>query len=553
MRATVLLRLAFSGSLTDRVRAGLTVVAAAVAGLAILALGTVLNMAPTEQMIVLPDGQVVEAQTNWRYTTMLLNDMGLRPGLIAMVAAAVIPPLVLIMQSARLGGPARDHRLATMRLAGATPRQIRALAATEQGFGVGLGGLIAMAVFPLLHQLLHRPTMSGVRAGAVFDLRFYVDLRPHAGPLLPLPTDTWPAWWSWVVVALGLPVLASLLSALALRELIKSPVAAARRARRGKPRLWPVWTLVAGLAGVAACRVWVDRLAHAEQTTPELVAAYLAMVGCLAAICLAVPLCAAGVGHLLALLALRFGRGASTLIAARRVHAEPYAGSRAVSGLLVCAVITAVLVSIRTYYDFVNVVASRHGGRFGDPELTDLVMDLLDGLALTFVLFAVVGLLIAFVDAAMTRRQTEAALLASGTALPVLIRAKVIVVLLTAVPGVLLGLVTGFAAPILALPPAEAPASISLICHKLGDADTIVPCTPEGVARQRNADMRNGRPAYSYIEYQTSGPWHAVYPAVPWGRLGWIGGLALAAVALATALSLLVGRRSSLATALRAT
>jgi hypothetical protein len=558
MKFSTLLRLAFSGSLTDRVRAGLTVMAAVLAGLAILATGTVLNMAPTEQTFTVPGGFTMVA-TSWRYTTTLLNETGLRPGLIAMVAATLIPALVLIAQSARLGGPARDHRLAAMRLAGATPRQSRSIAAAEQGVTVGLGALLAMAVYPLLHALLHRPTMAGARQVEGFDLGVGVVIKPYAGPLLPLPTDTWPAWWSWLVVALGLPVLAALLSAVALRRVIASPWVAARRVRRTRPRLWPIWLTATGLTDLAVCRIWIDRLQTADPSAPEpnLAAPYLTMVAGLAAICVGVPLCAAAVGHLGARLALRYGRRPGTLIAARRVLADPYAGSRAVSVLLACTVLAVALVGIRTRLDFTGEVMAKRGMSYADPELNGLVLTILDTLTQVFVLFAVVGLLIALVESAMTRRRTEAALLASGTPKAMLIRSRVTMVLLTAVPGVLLGLAVGFAAPSLAMDQIREPASITPICHSRGDNPTVVACTAEGLARQQQADANaragKGEPAYSQVEYDVAGPWHTVRPPIPWIRLAGVGGLALAVVAAATVLSLLVGRRSSAITALRTT
>lgn len=524
MRPITLLRLAFSGSVTDRVRAALTVVAASLAALGILATTTVLNMAPVRPQ-------------QWRYTTTLLNDMGLRPGLIAMVAATVIPALVLIAQAARLGGPARDRRLAAMRLAGASPKQCRTIAAAEQGVTVGMGALLGMAAYPLLHMLLHQPTMRGTRQTATFE-------GSYTGALLPLPTDTWPRGWVWPVVALGLPVIAALLSALTLRQVI-APNARVRLRRR--PRLWPSALIVSGLVGMALCRAWIDRLSQ-PATTP-----YVVMIVCLLAVCVGVPLCAAGVGYLTAKLVLRFSNRPAVLVAARRVLADPYSGSRAVAVLLVCTVLLSGLVGFGTYFDFLNETSQGYGIRFGDEDLTALVLRLLTGLAAFFIAMGTIGLLITLADNALTRRRTDAALLATGTPPGVLIRSRVIVVLLTAVPGVLLGLVTGYAAPALALPPAQKPATVTLTCHGFGGDDTIVPCTAEGVARQKLADLGQGEAAYSHIDYATEGPTHNVYPPIPLRSLALYGGLALFAAALATVLSLLFGRRSGAVTALRTT
>lgn len=547
MRPLTLLRLAFSGSGTDRVRAGLTLVTAALAALGFLATATVLNMAPTETVI----GNVTY-RNNWRYTTTLLNDTGVRVGLILMTAGTILPALMLVVQAARLGGPARDQRLAAMRLAGASPRQCRAIAAAEQGVTVGFGALLGIGAYLVLHQVLHRPTMREGLEVESFVTEGGVTLPAYTGPLLPLPTDTWPQWWVWPAVVLGLPFIAALLSVFALRRIIAAPMATATRARRAKPRLWPSLLILTGLSAMVACRVWIDRLEAREQpvTLP-----YALLVVALLAVCVGVPLSAAGIGYLMAKPVLRLGNGRpAALVAARRVLADPYSGSRAVAGLLVSTTLLAVLVGWQTYFDHINEVANGYGGSRGDEQLNTLVVRLLAGLAAMFVAFACAGLLVALVDSALTRRRTDAALLAGGTPNGVLIRARVTVVLLTAVPGVLLGVVTGFAAPMLALPPAQQPASVTLTCHGFGDGQPEVPCTPEGVAQQKRAERNfaNGL-AYSYIVHEQHGPWRNVYPSVPWGTLGFYGGCALAATALATVLSLLAGRRGGAETALRTT
>ncbi|GIH06360.1 hypothetical protein Rhe02_44270 [Rhizocola hellebori] len=551
MRPATLLRLAFAGSLTDRVRAGLTVIAAALAGLAILATGAVLNMAPTERWVQRPGGQPYLEQNDWRYTTTFLNSTGLRPGLIVMATVCILPALFLIAQAARLGGPARDRRLATMRLAGATPQQSRAIAAAEQGIAVGLGALLAMAAFPLLRLALHRPTMEGVRAGGWEGDG--VLFTPYSGPLLPLPTDTAPAWWSWPLVALGLPVAAALLSSLALRRVFAAPTATVRRARRARPRLWPLWLMIIGLADLALCRAWIDRLVRSDGTSADTTPPYVLMGVGVTLLCVGVPMCAAAIGWLGAKAALRWGRSASTLIAARRVLADPYSGSRAVLALLVCAVLVAGLLGYRINFDWTNEVGGKFGFRHGDKQLNDLVLGILDAMAVIFVCFAAVGLLIALVDAAMTRRRIEAALLATGTSQMVLVKARLTAIMLTAVPGVLLGLSLGYLIPTLALPPVQDSAVVITTCHGFDDAGEV-PCTPQGLAQQERADRGDGTsPAYGHVQRDPLGPWHNVYPPIPWDRLAMLAVIALAAVAAATVLSLMIGGRTGADTALRTT
>ncbi|WP_027345160.1 hypothetical protein [Hamadaea tsunoensis] len=570
MRAATLLRLAFAGSWTDGVRAALTVVAAFLAGLAILAVGVVTNMAPTTAILPDGDGLPQEYPTSYRYTSQLLNEPGLRPGLIIMVAALAIPALFLIAQAARLGGPARDRRLAALRIAGAAPQQVRWIAGAEQGFAVAAGAVLAAVAYPGVRALLDRPVNDPrylVSAVAYHDGKVVQEIPYFAGPWRPLPTDTAPSWWSWVLL-LALPVLAALLSLYALRGVIAEPLAASRAARRTRPRWWPVWALGAGLAGLALCRGWLTALRSDPVEGREPLSTVLPHVGSglsVAAIVVAVPFCAAAIGHVCARVTARYARRPAPLLAARRVLADPYSGSRAVSVLLVAALMVAVFTGVRAQFAFDNEIGALSNTSHGDPQLDRTVFGLLDGLVQVFLWIGAAGLLIALTDRALTRRRTDAAATAAGVSVTTLAKASVGTVLLTAIPGVLLGLAVGTAVPYLALDPVQKPDSIEYTCyaHQSSSSATDppeVPCTPAGIAAHialQKCASNGGGPCpdapYSWVNARTQGPWHAVYPAVEWLSLLRYAGLALLAVALATALSLVIGRRSPAATALRTT
>lgn len=63
--------------------------------------------------------------------------------MIAALLLLLIPVLGFVGQSARLGAVHRDRRLAGLRLAGATPWQVRRIAAAETGLACLAGSVVA--------------------------------------------------------------------------------------------------------------------------------------------------------------------------------------------------------------------------------------------------------------------------------------------------------------------------------------------------------------------------------------------------------------------------
>ena len=119
--------------------------------------------------------------------------------------------LALAGQCIRLGAPARDRRLAAIRLAGATPGQVTPTGGAETGVAALLGTLVGLGVF-LVGRDAAAPTGRGGR--------------------LALPTDVLPSAGALAGVVLGLPVLAALVTALMLRRVIISPLGVSRKAAR---------------------------------------------------------------------------------------------------------------------------------------------------------------------------------------------------------------------------------------------------------------------------------------------------------------------------------
>ena len=61
-----------------------------------------------------------------------------------------VPVFALAVQALRVGSVARDRRMASLRLAGATPSDVRVIAAAEAGGAALAGGLLAGPAYLLL-------------------------------------------------------------------------------------------------------------------------------------------------------------------------------------------------------------------------------------------------------------------------------------------------------------------------------------------------------------------------------------------------------------------
>lgn len=73
----------------------------------------------------------------------LLDEPGTRIGVIFALLMLFIPVLGFLGQCARIGAVHRDRRLAALRLAGATPAQVRRIAALESGLACLAGSAVA--------------------------------------------------------------------------------------------------------------------------------------------------------------------------------------------------------------------------------------------------------------------------------------------------------------------------------------------------------------------------------------------------------------------------
>src|SRR5690349_19921397 len=108
-------RLALTGTRADVARVMLTAASCALAALLVLAALNVLAIGP------LTSDRADPGQSANQYSNALLREPGLRLGVVITLCLVAIPVFALVGQWVRLAGPARDRRLAAIRLAGATP------------------------------------------------------------------------------------------------------------------------------------------------------------------------------------------------------------------------------------------------------------------------------------------------------------------------------------------------------------------------------------------------------------------------------------------------
>jgi hypothetical protein len=219
----------------------------------------------------------------------------------------LIPVVVFVATATRLAAARRERRLAALRLAGATDRQVGVVAAVEAAVAAVAGTVAGFGLF-----LAVRPALADIP----FDGATFYPSDLHLSP-------GWAA-----TVALGVPALAIVAAIVSLRRLRLSPLGVARRAERARPRPWPLGLVGLGLVALLAIMRWQGRSSASDIAIALAIGA--AFVTMIVGIALSGPwltaMVARGVG--------RFGRRAPSLLAARRLEDNPAAGFRAISGLV---------------------------------------------------------------------------------------------------------------------------------------------------------------------------------------------------------------------------
>ncbi len=217
------------------------------------------------------------------------------------VVLLAMPVVVLSSASGRLGAARREQRLAALRLAGATPRQILAMTAVEAA-GVGAAGAVAGALA-------------------------YVALLP-ALARVPYGVGTWytgqlwvgSAWFAAVVLTVTALITVSAVSM--LRQVATSPLGVAQQANPRRTRLIRLVVFVAAVG-----YIWQSTGSGDQLKGRDLLVLLLVFYG-------AFWLFGPWVVDRLGRTAGRFARRPAALLAARRLSDDPRGAWRTVSGLV---------------------------------------------------------------------------------------------------------------------------------------------------------------------------------------------------------------------------
>ncbi|MFK0252801.1 FtsX-like permease family protein [Streptomyces sp. NPDC090445] len=506
------LRLSLAGSRSDRVRIALTAISAALCTVALLCAATVIAVPPSRAV---------------RYTNDLLNESGLRPGVSLAMLLLSVPALTLVAQCSRLGAPAREQRLAAIRMAGATPRQVVRVVSVETGLASVPGVLAGFAVFLVARALLDAPDSQGRRS---------------------LPTDVLPHAAATAGIVLGVPLAVAALTVLTLRRAALTPFGVVRRTRRARPRPTPGVLIVVGLGAcalVAPVHVYFTRHPRAGDV-PSLVTGGLVLIGVLA-VGIGVVTGTGWITHTIGRLLQRHARGPAGLLAGRRMMADPWSGSRTFSAMLVALVIGSAAAGLAAL-TVASVSAQQENTRrfaalVGEPYrpagtgLYERAYELVGYASLVALVIAAAGLLVALADTVLAQRRALASLIATGTPRGVLARMIGWQTLAPVTPAVGLAVLAGVLLPRFAVPaPADSMTMETWRC---------VPLPGDGAAACEDG-------AYSLAHsVRVSAEKVPVSVHTPWDQVALLAGTALAATVVVTLVALLFLRTSTRAGELR--
>ncbi|MGN9815931.1 ABC transporter permease [Streptomyces sp. SD11] len=353
----------------------------------------------------------VEGQVSTPYFHGLLNQPGQRAGVIVTLLLLWVPVLGFLGQCARIGAVHRDRRLAGLRLAGATPGQVRRIAALESGLACLLGASVA----------------------AVFCTLLMLNVSQQGFPPL--------AWAGFALVTCAVPLLAVLVSVVALRRVVASPLGWVRRVRPGHGRLAALALVVpVVLVGLGALLVVVRGTGPGTTAFPLLVFCAVALTG--AGAVAVTGLTARAVGRRLA---ARTGSPA-VLLAAERLRADPWATARTHATVLLVTVVGVGFLGVRQL--LLDAVHHPPEGLPYSPE--DLAfyttgIDLVGAAVLVALLISLGGLAAGTAESLATRRRGLAAQAAAGVPRKVLGRALLLETALPLIPAMLLASAGGTA------------------------------------------------------------------------------------------------------------
>ena len=335
---------------------------------------------------------LIEGTTRSRWAG-LVTEEGLRPGTAFALTLLVVPVLALLHQVGRIAQATRERRLAALRLAGATPRDVRLLGVVEAVRVGTAGAVVGILVYVAGQQALM--AVLGVR-----------DTSRYTVPAWPLPGVV-------VLVVAATAVVGLRVS----RHVVVSPLSVARRASRRVPSRWTLLPLALGLPLLAVARF----TGEATGMPLFVLGAALMMTGI-----------AAGASRVIfeaARLAGRRARTPETLLAARTLEADPRAGGRTMA-------VVALVVAFATATGAVTWDVVRRDGLVGDPSERFYIVSM--GLTYAALLFAlsvaVSALVVHRAEALLEGGRSMAALAAVGAPVASLRRSALRQTLIAAAP-----------------------------------------------------------------------------------------------------------------------
>jgi hypothetical protein len=215
----------------------------------------------------------------------------------------VFPIVILIGTATRLAAARREERFAAFRLVGATPRQMSALASVDALAGAAVGTLAGIGLFLLVRSWVAGAAVTGT----------------HYFPALVTPTGT-----GYLAALVGVPAVSALAALWSLRRARISPLGVSRKVTPPPPGILRIVPLALGLG------LFIVPLAVSNSSNPDFKFANLGLLLIMVGLVVGGPWLTMQAARLVA----RYARGASALLAARRLADDPRAAFRSVSGLV---------------------------------------------------------------------------------------------------------------------------------------------------------------------------------------------------------------------------
>jgi ABC-type antimicrobial peptide transport system permease subunit len=228
--------------------------------------------------------------------------------------AFVFPILILVGTATRLAAARREERYAALRLVGGTSRQISVISSVDAVVSALLGAVLGIGIFVLLRTPLADTAITSARY-------FYNEVTPTAA--------------GYLAVLVTVPAASAISSLLSQRRVRISPLGVSRRVTPPAPTAWRIAPLLAGIVLIIVGLDLTTTYSIGAPTFPGLIIILIGLV--------------IGGPWLTARAARLFGRlmkGASPLLATRRLADNPKAAFRSVSGLVLAVFLGTVVAGL---------------------------------------------------------------------------------------------------------------------------------------------------------------------------------------------------------------